>query len=402
MSMQFRRSGQRDERRRRVLLEETGDRRPQGESSKTSSGGSAGSSKTVRRYPISTLSTRQPSLLALVPERRWTLLLWAALLLSCIAGLQAAYGYIALGHAQVSLTRVPAIDLASRASLASWFASILLLASAVLGALTYLMRRHRLDDYRGRYRMWYWVIGILVLASADQVAGIQASIRNALLDVAGIAGYPDAHLIWNACMAVIVLAVVVRLGIEMRECRISFLWLTAALACYGAAAAGQLEWMWSGASIFRVMVQSALTLGGHLSLLLAIGFHACYVHRDAGGLIKKKWHLKREPEGRESAPSGNAQAASRGTRGSVKPVREPPAKTAPSRRRRLAEAPAGEPDVETLPIGRGKRSERRKSAGTEACQTTDQETALGAQKLSKAERRRLRKQRRRDRLSDAA
>ncbi len=402
MSTQFRRSGQRDERRRRVLLEETGDRHLPEKSSGASSKGASDRSKMARRYPVSTLSTRQPSLLALVPRRRWTLLVWCALLLSCIAGLQTLYGYVALGHASIVLAHVPAIDLASRASLASWFGSILLMASAGLGALTYLIRRHRLDDYRGTYRMWYWVIVVLILAAADQVAWIQESVRLVLLDLSGIAGYPDATLIWTACMAVLVLAIVVRLGIEMRECRTSLLWLVAALVCYGASAAGQLKWLWAGASIFRVMAQSALILGGHLFILLAIAFYACHVFRDASGLIGRAGRVKRATRKKVPVSAAKSKAPVRGTRRSAKPVHESPAKKAPSRRRHSADPPAEEPVVATLPIGRGKRSEPRKAVATESRQVADEGTVAGGSKLSKAERRRLRKQRRRDRPSQAA
>ena len=50
-------------------------------------------------------------------------------------------------------------------SLASWFASTLLMWTAAGAVLTFLIRRHRTDDYRGSYYVWLWATIALVLAS---------------------------------------------------------------------------------------------------------------------------------------------------------------------------------------------------------------------------------------------
>ena len=87
--------------------------------------------------------------------------------------------------------------------MATWFSSALLATCAVFGLLTYQLRRHRVDDYRGRYRMWCWVVPLFLLASVDQVAGIQESVRTALLYASGIPDYADAMLVWVASVALI-------------------------------------------------------------------------------------------------------------------------------------------------------------------------------------------------------
>ena len=130
------------------------------------------------------------------------MLLLALLAISIATGLEALYGHVALGYTSLRIDQVPAVDLAAPGSVADWFSSCLLLAAAGLGILTYLIRRHRVDDYRGRYRMWYWMVPLLVIASLDQVSDLQTSLRTALLVLAGIPDYADATLIWSAVLAV--------------------------------------------------------------------------------------------------------------------------------------------------------------------------------------------------------
>ena len=172
--MEFRRGGHRDVRRRRALIDEpdTALATASRESSRPS-GADASPSEPARRYSDAALSPRQPRVIDLIPIRRWTNLVLAALLLSGAAGIEALYGHLALENTAFDVSQLPAIDLSERGSVATWFSSAMLAACALFGLLTYQLRRHRVDDYRGRYRMWCWVIPMFLLASVDQVAGVQ-------------------------------------------------------------------------------------------------------------------------------------------------------------------------------------------------------------------------------------
>src|SRR5205823_14278964 len=52
--------------------------------------------------------------------------------------------------------RIAAFDLDGEGSLGAGFSAALLALSGVTAVLIYTLRRHRLDDYRGRYRLWLW------------------------------------------------------------------------------------------------------------------------------------------------------------------------------------------------------------------------------------------------------
>src|SRR4051812_682669 len=47
-----------------------------------------------------------------------------------------------------------AFDLGARGSLASWTAAVVLFVASGFCVMTYSLRRHRIDDFRGRYRVW--------------------------------------------------------------------------------------------------------------------------------------------------------------------------------------------------------------------------------------------------------
>ncbi len=278
--MDFRR-GHRDERRRRVLIDEAETRGepaavpPQGEQ--------VAGTEPARRYTEAVLSQGHSQLFDLIPTRGWTILVWMGLLLSAMAGIEALYGVVALSAPAGSLSDFPAIDLAQRGSLATWLSSAMLMTGAVFGLLTYQIRRHRADDYRGRYRMWCYVVPVLVLASVDQVAGLQQTVRVAVLQAAGIPDYADALLIWTAVVLLLAGVFGVRLMIEMRGCRLAVLMVLAAVAQLAAIGCLQVGWLLADPGVFRTMVWTSLAMGVQGGLLMAVLLNVRAVHREAIG-----------------------------------------------------------------------------------------------------------------------
>jgi len=57
------------------------------------------------------------------------------------------------------------VDAQTAASISGWLAQMLLVTAAIVALVVRLMRRHRRDDYRGRYRAWGWLAGLLMIAS---------------------------------------------------------------------------------------------------------------------------------------------------------------------------------------------------------------------------------------------
>ncbi len=406
--MEYRRSSHSGERRRRVLIEEaelplsTAPSNPQS----VDSGPNHGSAEPARSYVETALSRHQRRVIDLIPRRRWTVLLLTLLAVTVAAGLEALHGYLALGHTPLQITQVPAVDLTAPGNLADWFSSSLLLAAAGLGVLTYLIRRHRVDDYRGRYRMWCWVVPLLVVASMDQVCDLQGSLRTVLLVVAGIPDYADAAWIWAAVVSVLTVAVVVRLAIEMRACRLAVAALCVVLACFVARQAAALDWVLPARGVLRDMVVAAFVLCGNIHLLLALCLNARHVYRDASGQIV--------PRTRSARPRVRARRAGRAADPAAPDATSPTVATKASRKATVPQSPVriDAPHV-TAASGtsaqedraRASREPARGTSASRAAQAAVARPAAASESepdddaagpaLSKAERRRQRKLQRR-------
>ena len=112
----------------------------------------------------------------------------------------------AAGGAQLA-----ALDIAAKGSLACWFSSLLLLAAAVMAMLVYAVRRHRTDDYQGRYRVWLWAAGCWLLMATDQAASLREAFQAAMIALTGTPLLGDGTLWWVAAYVLIFGAVGSRL-----------------------------------------------------------------------------------------------------------------------------------------------------------------------------------------------
>lgn len=309
--MVLHRNSHRDERRRRVLLEEAGPGETEAREADQDGAPRRGTVAT-KPYSDSALAIHQPRVVDLIPIRMWSLSVLALLIASAVVGLEALYGYLAQYSEIVTLRQVPAFDLAASGNLGQWFAGGLLLWAAGLGCLICLMRRHRTDDYRGRYRLWYWVVPLLLLASVNQSADFGTSLRVVILAVAGIPDYPNAGLIWAAIATVLATSVAARLVFEMRASRLAVVFVATAWAAAGLVQATQLDWFLAGGETFQVMVTSGLRMLACASLYLSLCLFARHVYQEAHGQLPAKARKKKEaaaPKPRARRKSADADAA---------------------------------------------------------------------------------------------
>ncbi len=136
----------------------------------------------TQRYGDAEFLDQQPSLLDLAPRRLigWALIFLAgAMLIAAIEALSVWMPRLTavLGH-RPPVGPIAAFDLGGKGSLAAWFSSLLLLAASLVAVLVYSVRRHQVDDYRGRYRVWLWAALCWFLMASDAAASLHEGFRD--------------------------------------------------------------------------------------------------------------------------------------------------------------------------------------------------------------------------------
>ena len=160
---------QRDQRRRRLLADER--------LKQPDDGGWPEDTQRPQGWERSTDGTtfleHQLRCLDLVPRRWISLCLLLLAGAGTVVGLEAAYFDAARRAAATGAAMVTALDLSAKGSLGCWFSSLLLLAASAAAMMIYSLRKHRADDYEGRYRVWLWAAGCLVFAATDEAASLR-------------------------------------------------------------------------------------------------------------------------------------------------------------------------------------------------------------------------------------
>jgi hypothetical protein len=281
-SSSFRRGGLRDDRRRRLLADDLSD--PDDTSPCRTWPEEGVSPRKSEYYGNAEFLEHQWQLLDLVPRRLLMLTLLLLAGIAVIAGLEAAYAWM-LERTTAGAAVTAALDVGTKGSLACWFSALALLAAAVAALLVYAVRRHRTDDYQGRYRVWRWAAGCWFLLATDQAASLREGFRDAMIGCTGTPLWRDGALWWVIVYVLVFAAVGSRLLLDMRPSRLSIAALTVAAIAYGLALACHLGCTPIGTAAGEVMLRTGSEMAGHLMLLAAMGLHARYVILDAQGLV---------------------------------------------------------------------------------------------------------------------
>ena len=300
---QFRRSGQRNDRRRRFFSDGNSGRR------------SGAAQHPAFRDPIDRRSDNygdaefmdeQLRLTDLVPRRLITFGLIMLAGFAIIGGLEALYSWMPQLAANTTDSSIAAFDLDAEGSLATWYSSLLLLLAACAAVLVYMVRRHKMDDYQGNYRVWLWAAMCWVLMSIDESSSLHEGFKEMMAYATGsrVIEGSDGSIWWVVPYFFLLGAVGSRLLADMRECKLSTAAFLTTAVCYAVAVVTQLGWIMPESGARGVMLEEGLEMTGNLMLLTAMALHARYVILDAEGLLPRREEKEEEIE-REPVSSGS-------------------------------------------------------------------------------------------------
>lgn len=427
--MEFRRSGSADERRRKVLLDEPTAARMLAPSVDQPKNTAKRSDAIVRAYAVAARDEAETRIADLIPTRPLGVVVFALLGLCAVAAVELAYTFLPDWYAVFGARGSELLDVASRASLAAWLSSVLLGASGLAALLVYAIRRHKMDDYRGRYRLWLWCAAALVLASINAVAGLHEMCEIVAVELIGRALLARGPAWAMAGIGLVGLILGLFVLVDAWRSRVCAAAIGIVGLSYGAAA-----WLALFAppllTMAAVMIASSVTLVAHLALLVALLLYARHVLLESRGLIKSKPKKKRTPKPKparkpvkENKPAEADDAEDDSPEPQVKrterivkidpPHNKPaatPSKTAaapakPEPPQPVAAASAKAPGPLARMIGFGKKPAETPPPKTPSAsvrhddddeEDDDNDSPSGSQRLSKAEKRRLKKLKRRE------
>jgi hypothetical protein len=349
--MDFRRSGQLDGRRRRVLMDASPGADAEKDETKPAPSSARGP---VRAYAAAVLTDRQPHLADLIPRRAFTVVMLALIGLTVIASIEAIY--IHLQPMLIAGANLPGIDLLRPGSLSQWFSSVVLALGAAMSLMIYSIRVHRVDDYRGRYRVWLWTAGALVWASISTATSIHESLNVAAQQIPGVGHAGMANHLWLAAYAVVFGGLAVRLTGEVWPSLETFAGLAISATLYVLAIVLELGLLSVEGAVLATVAQSSAVMLAHGMLVYSLALYGRHVHLDAQGrlLVKVEKAKRKKSKSKAKLSVVSSDEAAEPRRKKAAGEKTAPAAKAGTTKTDAAKSDSAKPDAtktETKPAG---------------------------------------------------
>jgi hypothetical protein len=262
------------------------------------------------------------------------------------------------------------------------------------------------DDYRGRYRVWLWVAGALAWASLDAATGIHDAVGLGIAFIAGTSLDSTSlaaacTMSWLAIYALLFGVLTIRAALEIWPSLPAFCAVCVATLCYFLGGLAELEIFTSESPLVASVIGSTLVMLAHVAVASSVLLYARHVHLDAQGRLKV--HI--DPSKRKKAkPKSKAR---------LKVVKEDKDDTvAKPAEKSIAASKSSQPAAGTSPrfgaASSGSSNQPAKASATVTKATSssyeddDEDEDDGDDRVSKAERRRLKKMARREQGRRAA
>jgi hypothetical protein len=174
------------------------------------------------------------------------------------------------------------LDATHQQSIAVWLGSHLWLLCLVATVLTFQLRRHKLDDYQGEYRLWFWLVITCLIASLDSTTRITELFGMALDKWTKLNIGWSGNAVVVATMATLIGMLGLRLCSELKTVPLSLsCWLIGLVAWAGSAVLAQDNFRVDITIQTRLWLRASLWLGGLTSIWIAAVAYLRHVYMEA-------------------------------------------------------------------------------------------------------------------------
>ena len=151
--------------------------------------------------------------------------------------------------------------------------------------LCYSLRKHKIDDYPGRYRIWLWAAIGWIALSINTTAPLHGAYVDLMTHLTGWTAGPQGAYWWLTPVTILFGAIGVRVLLDVRRCRMAFVTLALAHSAWAAALAVHFGWLPIPTWATSTMIIVGAAMGGHVALLTGLALYARYVLLDVEGLV---------------------------------------------------------------------------------------------------------------------
>ncbi|GAB5403553.1 MAG: hypothetical protein Aurels2KO_17840 [Aureliella sp.] len=167
-------------------------------------------------------------------------------------------------------------------SIASWVTGQLWLLCLGATVLTFQLRRHKLDDYSGEYRLWFWLVLTCIIGSLESSTGIIQLFSMALNNWSTTTLGWSGPAVVKATLAVLVGMLGLRLCTELKAAPSSVALVMLGLAAWAISSAlAQPEFQIEISPQIRVWARCSLWIGGLTCIWLAALANLRHVYIEA-------------------------------------------------------------------------------------------------------------------------
>ena len=223
----------------------------------------------------------------LMPLRYRTIMLLALFGVLLVGGVEFLHTRLASLRGRLPEADLSLLDLNSPRSIGGCFAAAMTMFAGLTSLIIYSLRRHRVDDYYGRYRLWLWSGVLWLMAAFNELTGIFGVVEAVVVRYTRGFKLPGPN-VWIITSSVIAGLFTLWLLIEVRRTRGATGTLLSAVALVIMAIGLEAGWLVASEGTARVMLIAGGQMLGNLFALLALSLHARHVIREAYGLGRKR------------------------------------------------------------------------------------------------------------------
>lgn len=286
-------------------------------------------------------------------------------------------------------------------SLAAWFSSVGFISATLFGLQIFAMRRHRRDDYRGTYRVWLVLTPIFLLASLQCIVPLERIGATFLSKAIRSPAFVPGEMGLVGLKLTFLTAVFVRMVIEIRHSRSATALLVVAFLTFCSSALLDVP------AIAQYLVPEArvftnnLFLFGCLALLNSVIAYSRFVNLDMQGLLARRTGRSKKRRSRSANQRDRRRSTAGSSKSDARKLDDSGDRWSQSEKASTSPPPASSSPVrDNQKLGPLKAKidaikSSQDEADDEAWEDDDNSEDNSTSRLSKAERRRLKKLQRR-------